>query len=391
MVSKVKKEVFNIIQIGSKSDKASVAFDICIVVVIFANLFVTFFDTFDESAEYKSILNLVELVTVIIFTVEYVLRVWTSDLLFPNKKKAAATFSFIFSFYGIIDLLTFFPYYLPFVFPAGIVAFRMLRVIRIFRLFKINSQYDAFNVITEVLRVKRNQIISSVALVLILMLASSMFMYSLEHEAQPEVFTNAFSGIWWSMSTLLTIGYGDIYPVTIAGRFMAIVLSFLGVGMVAIPTGIISAGFVEQYTKIKRTSDYAEEKELKFVTSRVVNGHPWCGKEIKDVTLPPELLLIMIRRGSEIIVPRGDTELHKQDLLVFAAKHFTIPEGISLREIVVKKDHPWVDEMIRDLDISRQELIVMVERNGKTLVPNGSVRIKENDTVIMYSRKSYEG
>ena len=84
---------------------------------------------------------------------------------------------------------------------------------------------------------------------LVLMLASSLCMYSVEHDAQPEVFQNAFSGIWWSMSTLLTVGYGDIYPVTTIGRVMAICIAFLGVGAVAIPTGIIGAGFVEQYQK----------------------------------------------------------------------------------------------------------------------------------------------
>ena len=89
----------------------------------------------------------------------------------------------------------------------------MLRVARVFHLFRLNAKYDSFNVITTVLYEKRNQIISSVFIVLILMLASSLCMYSVEHDAQPEVFRNAFSGIWWSMSTLLTVGYGDIYPI----------------------------------------------------------------------------------------------------------------------------------------------------------------------------------
>ena len=90
-------------------------------------------------------------------------------------------------------------------------------------------------------------------------------MYSLEHEAQPEVFKNAFSGIWWSVSTLLTVGYGDIYPVTVLGKMFSIIITFLGVGMVAIPTGILSAGFVEQYSLIKKSTDYLMEKELKFI------------------------------------------------------------------------------------------------------------------------------
>lgn len=93
----------------------------------------------------------------------------------------------------------------------------------------------SFKLITEVLNSKRQQLFSSVFTILILMLASSLCMYSLEHEAQPEVFTNAFSGIWWAASTLLTVGYGDIYPITALGKLFGIFITFLVVGMVAIP------------------------------------------------------------------------------------------------------------------------------------------------------------
>ena len=124
--------------------------------------------------------------------------------------KSRATIRFLVSFDGIVDLLTIIPAF----FLSGFVIFRMLRVARVFHLFRLNAKYDSLNVITTVLYEKRNQIISSVFIVLILMLASSLCMYSVEHDAQPEVFRNAFSGIWWSMSTLLTVGYGDIYAIT---------------------------------------------------------------------------------------------------------------------------------------------------------------------------------
>lgn len=247
----IKKRIYSIIEIGNKSDIPSTLFDIFIVMMIWINLLVTLAFTFEEFDPYVGLLNGLELFTVIIFTVEYILRIWTADQRYENIPKWKAAFKFIVSFYGIIDLLTFLPFYLPMVFPAGIVAFRILRVFRIFRLFKINAQYDAFNVITSVLKDKKNQLISSMCLILILMTASSLAMFGLEHDAQPDIFKNAFSGIWWSVSTLLTVGYGDIYPITVAGRMLGIVTAFLGVGMVAIPTGIISAGFVEQYTKIK--------------------------------------------------------------------------------------------------------------------------------------------
>ena len=286
-MEKTKKRIFHIIQIGTNDDFLSRAFDIFIVVMIFLNLFVTLFATFDVADNYKAVINVIEWVTVIIFTIEYLLRLWTASYLFPKKSFWGAKLAFVVSFYGLIDLLSILPTYLPIVFPAGAVAFRMFRVIRIFRLFKINAKYDAFNVITDVLKEKRKQLFSSLIMILILMIAASLCMYSLENEAQPGVFKNAFSGIWWAASTILTIGYGDIAPITTGGKIMSMIISFLGVGMVAVPTGIISAGFVEQYQKVKRFMDESEVRQLRFVTSQINTGHAWNGKMVKDIVFPP--------------------------------------------------------------------------------------------------------
>lgn len=247
----IKNRIYCIIEIGSRNDLPSKLFDFFIVFVILLNLAATLAYTFESFNAVKGLLDAIELITVLIFTVEYILRIWTADQKYAGMSSVKAALRFAVSFYGIIDLLTFLPYYIPVIFPAGIVAFRILRVFRIFRLFQVNAQYDAYNVITSVLYEKRNQLISSVCLIFILMLASSLSMYSLEHEAQPDAFKNAFSGMWWSVSAMLTVGYGDIYPITTAGKILAIATAFLGVGLVAIPTGIISAGFVQQYTAIK--------------------------------------------------------------------------------------------------------------------------------------------
>lgn len=150
----------------------------------------------------------------------------------PTCTRGKAIGKFLISYDGVVDLLTIIPVF----FLSGFVAFRMLRVIRIFHLFRINSKYDSFNVIKIVLLRKSRQIISSMFIIFILMMASSLCMYSTEHAAQPGVFSNAFSGIWWAVSTVLTVGYGDIYPITLLGKCMAIVIAFMGVLLVAIPT-----------------------------------------------------------------------------------------------------------------------------------------------------------
>lgn len=383
-MNKIKEKVFNIISIGNKTDFLSKFFDYFIVTVIFVNLGVTFLATFDELACFNNIFKILELITIIIFTIEYILRLWTSDLLFPKKSTYMAILSFIFSFYGIIDLLTFLPYYLPFFFPAGVVAFRMFRVIRIFRLFRINAQYDAFNVIVNVFKEKKNQLVSSVVMIMIFILAASMVMYSVEHEAQPDAFKNAFSGMWWSVSALLTVGYGDIYPVTALGQALAILIAFLGVGMVAIPTGIISAGFVEQYTKIKTYK--GSEHELQFVVSEVTEDHPWKDRMIKDIVFPPQLLLVMIIRHGDVIIPTGKSILYYDDKLVIAAKNYRDDVDISLKEIYINSENEWVGKRIKDLDIPQNELILMIRRRNNTIVPNGSTLIKENDGIIMFTK-----
>ena len=206
----MKEKIFNIIQIGDKSNRLSRAFDIFITITIVCIFLVTLLQTFNQLASFSGLFSVVEAVTVFIFCIEYALRIWTENYLYPGMSKSRATIRFLVSFDGIVDLLTIIPAF----FLSGFVIFRMLRVARVFHLFRLNAKYDSFNVITTVLYEKRNQIISSVFIVLILMLASSLCMYSVEHDAQPEVFRNAFSGIWWSMSTLLTVGYGDIYPIT---------------------------------------------------------------------------------------------------------------------------------------------------------------------------------
>ena len=383
----LKKRVYDIIQIGNVGDWASRLFDIFITVVIFVSLLAAILSTYEEMKPYMGIIDAVELVTVLIFTVEYILRLWTADIMYPGKSKLMARVAFAISVTGLIDFLTFFPYYLPIVFPAGTVAFRVFRVIRIFRLFKINSRYDAFNVIMDVLNEKKKQIFSSIIMILILMVASSLCMYSLEHEAQPDKFKNAFSGIWWSTSTLLTIGYGDIYPVTVGGKIMAIVISFLGVGMVAIPTGIISAGFVESYTKINKIVFKEEEKPLHFVTSVMVKDHPWNGKSISDIILPPETVLAVVIRDEKEIIPHGDFTFETGDVLIFAAKRYDEIKGMNLTEIHIKDKHDWIGAPLKKLDISRQSLIVMIKRNGRVIIPNGNSVIKPDDVLVMYTNK----
>ncbi len=291
---RLKKRIFDIIQIGNKSDTASRAFDIFIVIVIVINILTMFLETFSELEAWSGVFLAAEIVTLSVFCAEYALRIWTSCYLFPEEGRVKAALRFMRSPDGLVELLTI----LPFFFLTGMVALRMLRVVRIFHLFRINASYDSFHVITSVLYEKKNQIVSSVFIILVLMLASSLCMYSAEHEAQPENFRNAFSAVWWSMSTLLTVGYGDIYPVTTVGKLMAIVIAFLGVGTVAIPTGIISAGFVEQYTELQNGAPSAD---ISLQTVVVDLDSAWIGCSMEDIERRFGFTVVLAKRGQSTI------------------------------------------------------------------------------------------
>ena len=374
----IRYRIYEILEVRAGIDHAARVYDVIYLMTIIINLTVSIMYTYESyRAEYGELLTAIENITVALFCIDYILRLCTAKYMYPEAHGPGAVRKYVLSFTGIIDMLSFLPYYLPFFFPSGAVAFRMLRVMRVFRLFRINAYYDSLKLITDVLNSKRQQLFSSVFTILILMLASSLCMYSLEHEAQPEVFTNAFSGIWWSASTLLTVGYGDIYPITTLGKLFGIFITFLGVGMVAIPTGIISAGFVDQYSRIKRIAEYGQEADVHFIRIHLTARDPWVNKSIAQLHLPERVIVAVVQRNHRVLVPRGNLVLRQDDVMVLAAESFQDKEHIRLKEIILQKNNPWNGQRIRDLDISRHSVIVLVKRKERVLIPNGNLILRE--------------
>ncbi len=293
-----RRRVFRMVSVGVVDDPINACYDIVSTLALLVNLIAAFAVTFDGAREAHGVLlGRIEAVTVAFFALDYVLRLFTANNLYPDLPEWPSLRRYVFSFDGLIDLLSFLPYYLPFFFPAGAAVFRLFRIARIFRLFRINAYYDSLNVITEVIVSKKQQLLSSVFIISVLMLASSLCMYSLEHDAQPDVFKNAFSGIWWSVSTLLTVGYGDIYPITPLGKFMSILITFLGVLMVAIPTGIISAGFVEQYQQVVKNTP-APDTYLQNVTVDIDSN--WLGKTVDQLD-KDGFSVVMVKKGDAVL------------------------------------------------------------------------------------------
>ena len=368
--SSLRTTVFQMVEVGYNETGITRGYDILSFVLIILNVIGSIMFTFDYcELHYATALHWIEAVTVAFFAIDYVLRLWTS-------------------FWGIIDLVSFLPYYLPWFFPQGGTVFRLFRVMRLFRLFRINAYYDSLGTITAVLKSRKQQLLSSIFILLVLMVSASLMMYSVEHEAQPDVFRNALSGIWWASSALLTVGYGDVYPITTAGKIIGMIITFLGVGMVAIPTGIISAGFVEQYQRFKEMDEQTGEVDFHFIKVQLNYNDDWVGMKIMDLNLPSNVVVAVIQRGNSTIVPRGNVVLQEKDTLVLGAESAHDKEwDLDLKEIILKRKHPWNGEYIRDLDISRQTFIVLVRRKNRSMVPNGNLMLKEGDTVVLYSKK----
>lgn len=265
----MKKRIYSIIRDDDENDIVSNVFDGIIITLISVNILLIIIDTFDPPLWFQKVSSIIETVSVVVFTLEYAARLWTADCKYSDCNAFVSRLKYIFSFMAIIDLLAILPFYLPFVFSVDLRVLRALRILRLFRLFKVSRYTTAFQAIAGVFKRKAQQLISSMFVVALLMVIASLLMYSIEHDAQPEVFTNAFSGLWWSVATLTTVGYGDIYPITAAGKVLSGVIALLGIGLVAVPTGIISAGFLEA---VDKGGEKDEGDEKKYC--------PYCGHDL---------------------------------------------------------------------------------------------------------------
>ena len=253
LYQRIKHGVFNVIQPSAVASgrwhTASSIFDDLILTLIILSVVSVFICTFKIPDWLLRILYRVEFVSIIIFTCEYILRIWTANLLYPELGPFRSRIRYMTSPMAIIDLISILPVLLPFLHFYNLVGIRALRLVRLLRVFKLNRYSAALTTIGEVFRKKAQQIVASMFFVFIVLLLSSLFIYYAEHDAQPDQFENAFSGLWWAVATLTTVGYGDLYPVTPLGRFLGAIIALLGIGMVAVPTSILSSGFMEMLEK----------------------------------------------------------------------------------------------------------------------------------------------
>jgi voltage-gated potassium channel len=262
----MKKRIYEILEKAQKGDTASLIFDWFIMSLISLNVIAVILATVQRlSSQYSNFFRLFEIVSVIIFTVEYILRMWSCTINENYKHPIFGRIRYLITPFAIVDLLAILPFYLPRLIPVDLRFLRALRLIRLFRVLKMARYNNALASLKNVILKKREELIVTVFTVFIFLILLSSAVYLVENPVQPEAFPDIPTAMWWGVVTMTTVGYGDIYPVTVLGRIFAAIVSVLGVGLFALPAGFLASGFSEELRKGKK----------KKITC------PECGREIK--------------------------------------------------------------------------------------------------------------
>jgi len=225
MISKA--ELISIIE--DNTTKKGMYFDYVIQILIFISLVAFALETLpDNSIKLISILNYIELFTVIVFSIEYVLRIYC----------AKKPFKYIFSFYGVIDFLSIIPFYLRFGLDLrSLRAFRVFRVFRALKIIRYNKALKRFGLAAKIVK---EEIILFMIIIIIFIFLISSGIYYFENQAQPESFKSIPHSFWWTIVTLTTVGYGDVYPITIGGKIFTFFVLIIGVAVVTVPAGLVA-------------------------------------------------------------------------------------------------------------------------------------------------------
>lgn len=267
----IRRRVHMILQSTQDDDRASRIFGLLILSLIALNVLSIILESVREFREaWGAVLDVFEIFSVIVFSCEYLVRLWTcvedpryAHPLFGRLRAALSPLL-------LIDLLAVLPFYLPFV-SVDLRFLRSLRLFRVLRIAKVARYSTALQAVGRVILTRKAELAVAGFVMFILMILSSTLMYYAETEAQPEAFSSVPAAMWWSVTTMTTVGYGDICPQTSLGKVLGSFIAVLGVGMFAVPTGILGAGFTDEIRRHRAPA----------------NKCPHCGKDISHVDIPP--------------------------------------------------------------------------------------------------------
>lgn len=264
----LRKRLYLTLEPTEKGGRLERIFEIVLVTVILLSIVDTVVSSMKTVHEsYQAWLDYFEMFTIFFFTIEYIGRVYSIVEKHPHRDHYKSRLKFILSPIGLVDLFSFLPFYLFFL-PWDLRFLRIFRLMAFFRMFKIARYLHALNAFKKVVVERKEQLVLSFLFILFILVFISFIMYYAENEAQPEKFSSIPATMWWGIATLTTVGYGDMVPITPLGKILSGIFALAGVGLLALPAGILSSGFFEVlYNK-------SREKERKKC--------PHCGKDIHD-------------------------------------------------------------------------------------------------------------
>lgn len=256
----IRAKVAQCLDAGETSSKFARSVDVFLIILIGMNVLAIILESeADFEARFNTILFRFEVFSILVFTVEYLLRVWSCvekhEQFGPNA--AQGRLRYMLTPMALVDLIAIVPFYFAFFIPIDL---RFLRVLRLLRVFKLTRYSSAMKVLLSVLKEEANSLAAAFFILFVLLILASSGIYLIEHDVQPDSFGSIPSSMWWAMSTLTTVGYGDVTPITTGGRFFGGCITLVGMGMVALPAGILASAFSNQLHRSREV--YSDELDV---------------------------------------------------------------------------------------------------------------------------------
>lgn len=271
MYAALKHRTYEILENGREKDIIGRIFQIFLITLIILNVLAVVLESVQSLVlQYYEFFLLFEAFSIAVFSIEYILRLWacTENPAYAHPVRGRIRYAL--TPLAIIDLLAVLPFFLPFLIPVDLRFLRILRVLRIFRALKLVRYSDAFSFLSRALQREKYLIVVILLILVVIFLIASTLMYYVEYEAQPEVFSSIPHAMWWAAVTLTTVGYGDIYPVTVLGKALGAIIAVIGIGFFALPAGVIAAGLIEEIKIRERTGEDSTSAERVALLERLV-------------------------------------------------------------------------------------------------------------------------
>lgn len=267
-----RRSVYLVLETARSGDRLSKAVDVFLVSLIIVSIVAVVLESIPRiELRYFDLFYWLEVFTVSVFTVEYVLRVWTSvetpQYAHGDSGGFRNRLRFITSPYALIDFLAILPFYLVMFGVFGGVDMRFLRAIRLLRILKLTRYSSAFDMLMTCCRENMRSLGAAFFVLLTIMLLAASGMYFFERESQPVAFGSIPAAMWWAFATLTTVGYGDVTPITVGGKIFGALITVVGIGMVALPTGILASGYAQE---IELRSDQYKAKAEKALDDGIL-------------------------------------------------------------------------------------------------------------------------